>query len=277
MATVDGTVSRSPLAFTKARCEPRLAYDDENGALAFLTAAFGFRELTRMAGPDDSFMAWLGFGDGRLMIGRSGREHHNLYSPRQSGKPTGEINVSVDDIDSHYERARAAGAVIGTPLQDAPWGYRHYEAVDLEGHGWHFLKPLEDLRNGKATPERLELRLAYADEHAALEFLTAAFGFREEARIDTTDGSAMVWLGLGDAIVMITRADAAEHQHSPRETGMPTAMVNLHVDEIDAHYRRAVNHGARIVTELDNTPWGFRRYEALDPEGNRWHVMRKLT
>jgi uncharacterized glyoxalase superfamily protein PhnB len=85
MAMVDGTVARSQLAFTKARCEPRLAYDDQNSALAFLTAAFGFHELTRMAGPDESFMAWLGFGDSTLMIGRSGPEHHNLYSPRQSG------------------------------------------------------------------------------------------------------------------------------------------------------------------------------------------------
>ena len=256
MATVDATVAGSPLASAKARCEPRLAYDDENAALTFLTAAFGLNQLTRVAGSDDSFMAWLGFGGSTLMIGRSGPEHHNLYSPRQSGKPTGEINVSVDDIDSHYERATAAGAVIGTPLQDAPWGYRHYEAVDPEGHGWHFLKPLEDLRNGKATPEGLELRLAYADERFALEFLTAAFGFREEARIDTPDGSAMVWLGLGDAIVMITRADAAERQHSPRETGMPTAMLNLYVDEINAHLSPRGRTRAHGLLPSSTTPHG---------------------
>ena len=276
MATVDATVAGSPLSFAKARCEPRLAYDYENAALTVLTAAFGFHELTRVAGSDDSLMAWLGFGDRTLMIGRSRRAPQPL-SPRQSGKPTGEINVSVDDIDSHYDRATAAGGVIGTPLQDAPWGYRHYEAVDPEGHGWHFLKPLEDLRNGKATPEGLELRLAYADEHVALEFLTAAFGFREEARIDTPGGRAMVWLGLGDAIVMITPADAAEAQHSPRETGMPTAMLNLYVDEIDSHYQRAVNHGARIVTELDNTPWGYRRYERARPRGAPLARHRELT
>ena len=77
------------------------------------------------------------------MIGRSGPEHHNLYSPRQTGKATAEVNVSVNDIDGHYARATAAGAVIGTPLEDAPWGYRHYEAVDPEGHGWHFLEAAE--------------------------------------------------------------------------------------------------------------------------------------
>jgi len=254
-----------------------LAYDDEETALVFLTKAFGLQEQTRMRGPDDSFKAWLEFGRSTLMIGRSGPEHHNLYSPRQTGKPTAEVNVSVDDIDEHFHRATAAGAVIGTPLEDAPWGYRHYEAVDPEGHGWHFLKPLQDLRQGRATPEGLELRLAYADERAALEFLTGAFGFRELARLDNPDGSIMAWLGCGDGHVMIGRADAVQRQYSPSETARPTAMLNLHVDEIDTHYQRAATQGARIVTELEDTFWGYRRYEALDPEGNCWHIIQKLT
>ncbi len=277
MPTSEAISAQSPSAQARARCEARLAYDDEKTALEFLTKAFGLHEQTRMQGPDDSLMAWLEFGRSTLMIGRSGPEHHNLYSPRQTGKPTAEVNVSVDDIDGHFHRATAAGAVIGTPLQDAPWGYRHYEAVDPEGHGWHFMKPLQDLRQGRATPEGLELRLAYADERAALEFLTGAFGFRELARLHNPDGSIMAWLGFGDGNVMIGRADTAQRQHSPSETAKPTAMLNLHADEIDAHYQRAVTQGARIVTELEDTFWGYRRYEAADPEGNRWHIMQKLT
>jgi uncharacterized glyoxalase superfamily protein PhnB len=241
----------------------------------FLTTAFGLREQARRLGPDGNSMAGLEFGQSTLMIGRSGREHHNLYSPSQTGKPTAEANVSVDDIDGHYHRAMAAGAVIDTPVEDAPWDYRHYEAVDPEGHGWHFLKPLGNLRNGKATPEGLELRLTYSDERAAIEFLTSAFGFQEQARIASRDGSTMAWLALGDALVMIGRANADECQFSPKETGKSTAMVNLYVNDIDAHYERAVTRGTGIVTELQNTLWGFRRYEALDREGNRWHIMQE--
>ena len=55
-------------------CEPRLAYNDENAALAFLTSAFGLRERARIEGPDDSLMAWLEFGRSTLMIGRAGAE-----------------------------------------------------------------------------------------------------------------------------------------------------------------------------------------------------------
>lgn len=257
-------------------CEPRLAYQDEESAIEFLTAAFGLREQARITGPDDSIMAWLAFGRHRLMVGRSGRDRHNLYSPRETGKPTAEINVSVDDIEAHFDRALSAGAAIGTPLQNAPFGVRHYRAVDPEGHGWHFMKPLQDIRKGTPTPEGLELRLFYADERAALDFLTRAFGFREQARIDDPGGGLMAWLGFGERMVMISRADAGQGQYSTRETAKPTAMINLQVDDVDEHYRHAVAQGVRMVTEIEDTAWGYRRYEALDPEGNRWHVMRPM-
>src|ERR1039457_6581066 len=130
MPTIEGTSAQPHRAHARARCEPRLAYDDEKTALVFLTTAFGLREQTRTEGPDDSFMAWLEFGHSTLMIGRSGPGNHNLYSPRRTGKPTAEVNVAVDDIDGHFHRAMAAGAVIGTALEDAPFGQRHYEAVD---------------------------------------------------------------------------------------------------------------------------------------------------
>jgi len=69
----------------------------------------------------------------------------------------------------------------------------------------------------------------------------------------------MAWLGFGDGLVMIGRSDAVQRQHSPSETAKLTAMLNLHVDEIDAHHQRSVSQGARIVTELDDTFWGYRR------------------
>ena len=264
MPTSEATSAQSPSAQARARCEARLAYDDEKTALEFLTKAFGLHEQTRMQGPDDA--SWHGWSSAQHIDDRPFRPRaRNLYSPRQTGKPTAAVNVMVDDIDGHFHRATAAGTVIGTPLEDARWGYRHYEGVDPEGHGWHFMKPLQDLRQGKPAPEGLELRLVYTDERAALEFLTGAFGFREQARLDNPDGSIMAWLGFGDGFVMIGRADAAQRQHSPSETAKPTAMLNLHVDEIDAHYQRG-QPGRRIVTELEDTFWGYRRYEAVDSD-----------
>ena len=131
---------------------PRLAYDDEVAALEFLTRVFGFTERreARMEATDEwGMLAWLEYGDGVVMIGRaddSSRAVHGLYSPRESGHSTCMINVAVDDVDAHYERARREGARIVMEIEDAFYGFRRYEALDSEGHRWHFTEPLAHVK-----------------------------------------------------------------------------------------------------------------------------------
>ncbi|HEY2284895.1 MAG TPA: VOC family protein [Streptosporangiaceae bacterium] len=131
---------------------------------------------------------------------------------------------------------------------------------------------------GEQTPS-VYPRLGYRDERAALEFLILAFGFaeRREARMEHPDGM-LAWLQIGDGVVMIGRAGEQRHGlASPLDTGAPTAMVNVSVRGIDEHCRRARAGGARIVTEPEDMFWGDRRYEALDPEGHRWHFSERLA
>ena len=126
---------------------PRLAYRDEVAALEFLTRAFGLveRRESRMEHPD-GMLAWLELGDGVVMIGRSGEERHGLHSPLDAGASTAMVNAYVRDIDAHYRRAEAEGARIVTPLEDMFWGDRRYEALDLEGHRWHFAERMSGTR-----------------------------------------------------------------------------------------------------------------------------------
>ncbi|MDJ0311816.1 VOC family protein [Arthrobacter sp. H35-D1] len=49
----------------------------------------------------------------------------------------------VEDVDAHYERVRAAGAVIEHTPQDQPYGRREYGVRDPEGHRWWFGTALE--------------------------------------------------------------------------------------------------------------------------------------
>src|SRR5215207_8658269 len=50
---------------------------------------------------------------------------------------------SRDDVDAHHARAVAAGAdVVGQP-RDEGYGYREYDARDLEGGLWSFMSPVE--------------------------------------------------------------------------------------------------------------------------------------
>jgi RNA polymerase sigma factor (sigma-70 family) len=142
--------SRTPAMY------PRLAYSNEVAALEYLTRVFQFTERreARMGSPDEEqgMLAWLEFGDGVVMIGRAteaARDVHHLYSPGDVGHATVMINVTVNGIDSHYEHARAEGATITMPIEDAFYGFRRYEADDLEGHHWHFNESLEAIRARK--------------------------------------------------------------------------------------------------------------------------------
>ena len=121
-------------------------------------------------------------------------------------------------------------------------------------------------------------RLGYLDELAAIDFLTAAFGFRErrEARMEH-DSGVLAWLELGDGIVMVGRVNHDVHGvFSPLETGRSTCVLNVRVDDVDAHHARAVAAGARVTVPLGDALYGERRYEAEDPEGHRWHFGEPL-
>jgi PhnB protein len=146
-----------PTAPTEARrmpsIYPRLAYRDEVAALDFLTRVFGLTERreARMEHAD-GMLAWLELGDGVVMIGRAGEDHHDVYSPLDAGRSTAMVNVYIQDVDAHYERARAGGARIVMELEDMFWGDRRYEALDPEGHRWHFGERLADIRAREPSP-----------------------------------------------------------------------------------------------------------------------------
>jgi uncharacterized glyoxalase superfamily protein PhnB len=128
----------------EARIIPRLAYDDVPAAIDWLTRAFGFTERpgVRLTSPN-STLAWIELDGCPIMLGTTGG--HELQSPKGIGKVSSHVIVYVDDIDQHFARAKAAGAVITVGLKDQFWGDRVYEANDLEGHHWYFAQRKRDI------------------------------------------------------------------------------------------------------------------------------------
>ena len=136
-----GTVMRTPDIY------PRLAYEDERAALAYLERVFQLEEIreARMD-TEESMLAWLRVGNGVVMIGHANADVHRIHSPRTIGNTTVQMMVYVHDVDAHYAHAVAADADITMELQDAFYGERRYEATDPEGHRWHFAERFEDIK-----------------------------------------------------------------------------------------------------------------------------------
>ncbi len=116
---------------------PALAYDDVLKAVEWLTRVFGFRERTeaRLTG-SGWVLTWMELDDGLIRLGTSGG--HDLHSPKTAGALSQSLKVYVEDVDQHFERAKAGGATIISELEDRFSGGRIYRAEDYEGHRWEF-------------------------------------------------------------------------------------------------------------------------------------------
>jgi uncharacterized glyoxalase superfamily protein PhnB len=107
--------------------------------------------------------------------------------------------------------------------------------------------------------------MRYRDAPAAIEFLKAAFGFRERETHANPDGTiAHAELSLGNGILMIG-SDRDDPLHG-RRAGQ--GWVYVAIDDPDAHCARARAAGAEITSELHDTDYGSRDYAARDLEGN---------
>ena len=136
------------------RVTPYLYYRDSAAALDFLTTAFGFTEMVRM--PDETggvSHAEVELGDGVVMFGTPA----DPRTPKELGAATQSVYVYVDDVDAHYEHAKAAGAEIIREPEDQFYGDRNYGARDPEGHEWMFGTHVRDV-----SPQEMQSAMAGA-------------------------------------------------------------------------------------------------------------------
>ena len=128
---------------------PMPTYEDVRAASVWLCEAFGFEERERFADEDGTVTtAILDVpGGGVVMLGRTGPDYQSPKRHREACEAARRwhqvpyivdgVLVTVDGLDRHCARARAAGAVLLTEPEDTPYG-RVYRAEDLEGHRWMF-------------------------------------------------------------------------------------------------------------------------------------------
>jgi len=109
----------------------------------FLVEAFGFASGGIHRTPEGQAMhAEVRAGELVVWLHRVAAEL-NLASPKSLLAASSGLVVHVTDVDAHYARAKARGAILDSEPQDMPYGQREYGARDPEGHRWWFSAPLE--------------------------------------------------------------------------------------------------------------------------------------
>lgn len=117
--------------------------------------------------------------------------------------------------------------------------------------------------------------LLYEDVAAALDWLATAFGFRERLRFADPDGRVShAEMEVGDSVIML--GGPGKDYRSPKRTGHVSHLVHVYVDDVDKHCQVAKENGASVLRELEDQPYGDRRYVAEDLEGQQWTFAQRL-
>ncbi len=138
---------------------------------------------------------------------------------------------------------------------------------------------------------RLSSAVFYDDPARAIDWLRDAFGFTVRVKIESAPGVIEhSELDYGGALVMVGAANKGEREGdepgpkrvSPKNiAGRGTQALMIHVEDVEAHCRRAREHGAVIVREPATSDYGEewfvdRSYGCTDVEGHFWWFSQRL-
>ena len=109
------------------------------------------------------------------------------------------------------------------------------------------------------------------DMQPMIDFLKDAFYAEELSRTVRPDNGAIanLILKIGSSCIMLA-------QGRDEYSGSKSAFY-LYVNDVDALYKRALDHGAGSVFEPADMPYGDRQGGVQDPAGNYWWISERLT
>ena len=118
--------------------------------------------------------------------------------------------------------------------------------------------------------------MQYKNARAAIDWLCNAFGFERHLIVDgENDIIIHAQLTFGNSMIMLGSDRDNEYGklvNSPANlNGQNTQAPYVIVEEIDAHYERAVAAGANILMDIKDQDYGGRGYTCKDLEGYVWN------
>jgi PhnB protein len=134
---------------------PYLMVRNAAAAIDFYKKAFNAIELMRFPGPGGKIMhAEVKIGDSPVMLADEMPEEGHV-GPQTLGGVGVSMMLYVEDVDTRFAQAIAAGATIKRPVEDQFYGDRTGTLVDPFGHVWSIGTHKEDV-----SMDELQQRMA---------------------------------------------------------------------------------------------------------------------
>jgi PhnB protein len=141
---------------------PNLICSNASAAIDFYKQVFGAKERVRMPGPGGKIMhAELEINNTIIFL-----------NDPMMGQPATDVKVHpmqlclyVENADSVFSRAVAAGAKPTMPLDNMFWGDRYGKFVDPYGHEWGVLTHVEDVSMEEMQRRQKEFMAKAAAQH----------------------------------------------------------------------------------------------------------------
>jgi len=119
--------------------------------------------------------------------------------------------------------------------------------------------------------------IVVSDAARAVDWYTDVLGGEERLRIAVPDGRLMsVELHFGDSAVMLADEFPEMGIVSPQTLGGTYMALHLLVDDVDRVWQRALDGGAEAFRPLQDSFWGERAGQVVDPFGHRWGLAQHL-
>jgi len=124
---------------------PHLVVRDAARAGEWYRDVLGAEEHGRIEVPGGKLMQLeLRFGDSAVMLADEFPDW-DVLSPLSIGGTATVLHLSVEDVETVWQRALDAGAEVRQPLADAFWGERYGQITDPFGHRWGLAQHLRDV------------------------------------------------------------------------------------------------------------------------------------
>ena len=115
--------------------------------------------------------------------------------------------------------------------------------------------------------------LVMRDAARAIDFYKRALGATEMFRFDTPDDKiGHAEIKVGNSVIMLADEMPDMGYRGPQTLGGTAVSLMVYVENVDQHFRRALDAGAKVKQEVKDQFYGDRSGTLEDPFGHVWTI-----